>query len=179
LGGAAEDNLSEGGAHAPAAKGALPAERIDEVIRAATGSLGVPMTSAEQQLLRDVVNEIQRLGRKVDEIDNEAASCVEADRAMQLMSEVVGPAAVVALLAYLGAPSQFASASAYEKASGLNLKVRSSGKHEGRLKITKHPAAVVPQPGGCQVRRVQKARGGTAAHQTGNRLLRFYPWDAA
>jgi transposase len=120
-----------------AAKGALPADRIDEVIRAATGSLGVPMTSAEQELLRHVVNEIQRLGRKVDEIDKEATSCVEADRAMQLMSEAVGPAAVVALIAYLGAPSQYASASAYEKASGLNLKVRSSGKHEGRLKITK------------------------------------------
>ena len=33
----------------------------------------------------------------------------------------------------MGAPSEYASASAYEKACGLNLKVRSSGKHEGQL----------------------------------------------
>jgi transposase len=120
-----------------AARAGLSAERIEEVIGACTQSLGVAMTSAERALLRELVDEIQRLSRKVDEIDKQIASWVLPDPIMKLMADVIGPAATAALMVYVGAPSQYASAAAYEKACGLNLKVRSSGKDAGRLKITK------------------------------------------
>jgi transposase len=120
-----------------AAKGSLSRDRIEEVIGVSRGSLGVPMTNDERVLLGDLVDEIQRLRRKVDDIDEQLAAYVESDRVMKLMSGVAGPAATVALMAYVGTPDQYASASAYEKACGLNLKVRSSGKDEGRLRITK------------------------------------------
>jgi transposase len=120
-----------------AAKAGLSADRIEEVIGASTQSLGVAMTSAERVLLRELVDEIQRLSRKVEEIDKQIASWVASDHVMKLMAGVIGPAATAALMAYVGAPSEYASAAAYEKACGLNLKVRSSGKDEGRLRITK------------------------------------------
>jgi hypothetical protein len=64
---------------------------------------------------------------------------------MKVMSAAVGPAAATALIAYVGAPQEYSSARAYEKACGLNLKVRSSGKHEGQLKITKRGPSQVRQ----------------------------------
>lgn len=120
-----------------AARGGLSADRIEEVMGASTQSWGMPMTSAERVLLTELVDEIQRLSRKVEEIDKQIASWVGSDHIMKLMAGVIGPAATAALMAYVGAPSQYASAAAYEKACGLNLKVRSSGKDEGRLRITK------------------------------------------
>ena len=128
-----------------ASKGNLSTNRIAEVIGAASGSLGVPMIEAERVLLGDLAREIQRLTTSLDEIDDLIASRIEPDRVMKLMASVVGPAATAAVFAYVGPPSQYASASAYEKACGLNLKERSSGKHKGQLKITKRGSPRVRQ----------------------------------
>jgi transposase len=128
-----------------AAKGALAADRIEEVIGASIDSLGVPMKSEEQLLFGELVSEIQRLRTKVDQIDGVIASHVASDPIMKLMSDVVGPAATAALIVYVGAPREYASAGAYEKACGLNLKVRSSGKNAGQLKITKRGPPPVRQ----------------------------------
>jgi transposase len=95
------------------------------------------MQSEERALLGDLIREIQRLRGNCDELDEQLAVQVEEDPMMKVMSAAVGPAAATALTAYVGAPRQYESARAYEKACGLNLKVRSSGEHEGQLKITK------------------------------------------
>jgi hypothetical protein len=120
-----------------AARGVLSKDRLEQVVACAQASLGVPMQSEERALLAEVVGEMQRLRGKVDEIDGAIASHVRADPVLSVMSRVVGQAAAAALIVYVGAPEQYASARAYEKACGLNLKVRSSGKHQGRTKITK------------------------------------------
>jgi transposase len=120
-----------------ASHGMLSPERVEEVIGAAVGSLGVPMRDADRALLGDLVGEIQRLRTKVDEIDQQIEGHVQSDPVMKVMAGAVGPAAAAALFTFVGPPAQYGSASAYAKACGLNLKVRSSGTHEGKLKITK------------------------------------------
>jgi transposase len=56
---------------------------------------------------------------------------------------VVGWATASVLWVYIGDPRNYHCAEAYRKAMGLNLKERSSGRHKGRLKITKRgPGAV-------------------------------------
>jgi len=45
---------------------------------------------------------------------------------------------------HLGDPGRYHCAAAYRKAMGLNLKERSSGKHQGKVKITKRG------PGACR-----------------------------
>jgi len=120
-----------------ASRGTLSAARIEEVIGASRGSLGVPMTSAERVALKELVEEIQRQSKKVEEIDRQVATWAGSNHITQLMAGPLGPAATAALVAYVGATSDYASSAAYEKACGLNLKVRSSGKHQGQLKITK------------------------------------------
>ena len=47
------------------------------------------------------------------------------------------------LWVFLGNPANYHCAEAYRKAMGLNLKERSSGRHEGQLKITKRGPGVV------------------------------------
>lgn len=43
----------------------------------------------------------------------------------------------------MGSPVDYASATSYVKAMGLNLKEKSSGKFKGQLKITKRGASIV------------------------------------
>jgi transposase len=57
--------------------------------------------------------------------------------ATQNMSGTVGQITSIVLVALVGDPSKYACAQAYRKALGLNLKERSSGKHKGKLKVTK------------------------------------------
>lgn len=128
-----------------AARGRLSEERIDQLVQAARDTLGVRMQSEEQDLLCELVREIQRLREKTDELDEQLASLLAADPVLKVMSAAVGPAAAGALIAYVGAPQEYSSAHAYQKASGMNLKVRSSGKHEGQIKITKRGPSQVRQ----------------------------------
>jgi transposase len=58
------------------------------------------------------------------------------------MSEVLGKISAAVLLAAVGSPQDYPNAASYTKAIGLNLKERSSGKHKGRLKITKRGPSV-------------------------------------
>ena len=53
------------------------------------------------------------------------------------MSAATGRATSAVLVAEVGDPRQFESARAYQKAFGLNLREKSSGKKRGQLRITK------------------------------------------
>lgn len=126
-----------------ASRGALPRAKINAIVDAATGSLGVPMQPGDRTQLRELVQEIRRLRDERRRLDEELAKVLRAEKVADRMVPVIGTAASAAILGYLGDPREYASAGALEKAAGLNLKVRSSGKHAGQLKITKRgPGAV-------------------------------------
>ena len=55
----------------------------------------------------------------------------------QRMAGTVGKATAAVFTCFVGDPTLFPSAASYVKSFGLNLKEKSSGKHVGRLKITK------------------------------------------
>ena len=59
------------------------------------------------------------------------------------LAAVVGWMTACVLWVFLGNPANYHCAEAYRKAMGLNLKERSSGRHEGQLKITKRGPGVV------------------------------------
>jgi transposase len=58
------------------------------------------------------------------------------------LADTFGLITAVVLIAFVGDPSEYRCAAAYEKAMGLNLKERSSGKHKGKLKITKRGSPI-------------------------------------
>ena len=53
------------------------------------------------------------------------------------MAQAVGKATAAVLALSVGNADEYESAAAYVKSYGLNLKERSSGRHKGRLKISK------------------------------------------
>lgn len=62
---------------------------------------------------------------------------------IQAMAPVLGKRTAVVLGCLLGPPETYPNAASYLKAMGLNLKERSSGKHQGRLMITKRGSGTV------------------------------------
>jgi len=120
-----------------ASRGRCKPETIEGIVLSARTSLGVVMSEQECVLLGALVAEIERFTRQTDAIDKRIAELVRDDEVVQLMAQTVGAVTAAVLIAYVGDPRDYGSASAYEKAFGLNLKVRSSGNHAGQLKITK------------------------------------------
>lgn len=116
--------------------------KVDEVIESAKSTLGVPMEAAELEAMKALVEEIERLRGKVAESDRHLQHLSKQVPVTQNISDTVGLITSIVLVALAGDPSEYECAQAYQKALGLNLKERSSGKHKGKLKITKHGSAM-------------------------------------
>lgn len=128
-----------------ASRGRLGSTRISTIIDAARTTLGVPMTNGEQAKLRAIVEQIEQQSRSLDATDKEIGDVVAADEMTRRLADVVGPACAASIASQVGTPLDFESASAFEKAMGLNLKEQSSGKKIGQLTITKRGPAQVRQ----------------------------------
>jgi transposase len=126
-----------------ASRGALDYRIIEALVDSAKDSLGVPMTGGEKAQLRELVVEIHRLTTEQSRLEKELVGLVRADRVASRLARGFGPALAAAIISYLGDPTEYDSAAALEKAAGLNLKVRSSGKYVGQLKITKRGPGIV------------------------------------
>jgi len=67
----------------------------------------------------------------------------EGNAILQRQGKAVGLATACVLWVALGDPRDYHCGEAYRKAKGLNLKERSSGKHKGKLKLTKRGPSIV------------------------------------
>lgn len=146
-----------------ASRGRVGQERIEAVVESARETTGAGPIEREvdkmkrfAEKMREASAEIRQFRHQLDEVidtteaaaDGETDSCQE--RADSLPSSEIGrlrdfggTKLASVLVARLGAPSEFDSAAAYQKAAGLNLKVKSSGQSDGQPTITKKgPGAV-------------------------------------
>lgn len=115
----------------------LVAEKRLAVLAAARASTGTPMRPREEQMLTTLTLELTRLRRGIRDAEKAVEREVKGYAPAQRIAEVVGSVTGAVLVVKLGDPGRFASASAYVKALGLNLKEHSSGQLKGRLAITK------------------------------------------
>ena len=122
--------------------GSLSEEKIRTLLSSAGCSVGVPCLEAERTLLQWLGADITETRRRLRAIEDEVQRRVEQTPPLRRIGEVVGKVTAAVLLAALGSPQDYADAGSYTKASGLNLKERSSGKHKGQLKITKRGPSV-------------------------------------
>jgi transposase len=122
--------------------GYLGTERIQEVIESARRTVGVRLTDLDRQRLRDYAGEALAAREKLKRTRSQLAKLARQKPAILAMGQVVGVATACVLWAYLGDPAEYHCGAAYVKAMGLNLKERSSGVYQGRLKITKRGFAV-------------------------------------
>lgn len=118
-------------------KGFLSQEKIERIIDTAGKSIGVEMTSGEAEALKRLVEEILRQRSEYKSAKKRVESLSLCNVSIGRMGELIGITTAAVVFTEVGDPLKFGSASEYEKSAGLNLKERSSGKHRGRLKITK------------------------------------------
>jgi transposase len=121
----------------------LQTKQVQLMMRSAQGSTGIPPCDEAKQLIRIAASEALRMRTALDAVDRQTEQVAELAEPTQHLAPVVGKVTAVALVAYLGAFTDYESAAALEKACGLNLKIRSSGNYVGRLKLTKRGSAAV------------------------------------
>lgn len=126
-----------------ASRGRFSREKVDSVVASARTTLGVPMRAGEEAKLKSLVEAIEYQTRLLEQVDAEIAARVESTDPG--LAATVGAVCAGAIVAYLGSPHGYHSAAAFEKAMGLNLKVKSSGEQAGQLHITKRGPAQIRQ----------------------------------
>jgi len=124
-------------------RGFLSAEKIQQVLDSAQDTLGVPCTEGECHLLETLAGEVLRSHEQIRQIEKRIAREVQDDVPLSCMAALVGKTTSLVLDAALGSPLGYPNPRSYLKAMGLNLKERSSGKHQGQLKITKRGPSIV------------------------------------
>lgn len=116
--------------------GLMDAKKFEKVLESAASTAGVPILELEREALMAIANEAQRSLRAYTTAKT-ALEKLSVQTSAQHMAPVVGKATAAVFSAFVGDPSNFPSAGAYVKAFGMNLKEKSSGKFQGRLKLTK------------------------------------------
>jgi transposase len=111
-------------------------EKIERVIASATTTVGVPLVHHERLALSTLANEAHRAVR-LYKVSKHALEKLAQGGPSQAVAPAVGNTTAAVLYTEVGDPRRFASAQAYMKAFGLNLKEKSSGMYTGRLRITK------------------------------------------
>jgi transposase len=117
--------------------GRMSLARATEVVESAATTLGVPMSAGQVALLHALVREILRLQSELEVVDAEAREMCGRDDAVRAMSGVMGHVSAVVVVAMMGDPTGYASAHAFEKGCGLNLREKSSGTKQGAMHVTK------------------------------------------
>jgi transposase len=116
----------------------LKPEKRQAILGAAQNSLGVPCTPGERAHIKALAQDLLRTHRASLEVEKRMAQAVKSgDEEMSKLAEFTGQVTCVILTAILGNLRQYANPASLLKALGLNLKERSSGQHQGQLKITK------------------------------------------
>jgi transposase len=118
-------------------RGHLSQKKGEQLLSGARHSVGVRQSSINVRRLQEYADEALSCRRAVAAIKKRLCELTSDHPVIQAQASAVGPVTASVLWVYLGDPRTYDSGFAYRKAMGLNLKVRSSGKYKGRLKITK------------------------------------------
>lgn len=121
----------------------LEAAKIEALLDSAANTVGVRCVDTEAEWLRELAAEQIELRRRCRALERALAHEVPHDGGLKAQARAVGVVTAVVLRCALGAVEDYPNAASYAKAAGLNLKERSSGKHQGKLKLTKRGPGVV------------------------------------
>jgi transposase len=127
----ARDNLTRWG------RALLKPEKIAAVLESARSTQGVRMEPTECDFMQRCARAAQAARKEIQHVQNALEKRAAGDEKLQRVGQAVGMVTACVLFATVGDPAEYSCGEGYRKALGLNLKERSSGKHQGRLKITK------------------------------------------
>lgn len=135
--GAAASRLAQWG------RGPLKAEKIQRVLRSASETIGVRQRAQDIQRIKQYATAALSAYRETQKARRKLHRLAEDNEIIRRQARAVGIATACVLWVALGDPRDYHCGEAYRKAMGLNLKERSSGKHKGKLKITRRGPSVV------------------------------------
>jgi transposase len=124
-------------------KSQLKDEKIAVVIQSAVNTLGQPCIEAERRYLQALTAEMRHSRQQQKEVKDVLEATVKADTGLSKLTCVIGLITTAVLLSCRLDPRNFINARSFQKALGLNLKEKSSGRDIGRLKITKRGCSIV------------------------------------
>jgi transposase len=115
----------------------LSSDKIEQVIASAQNSLGQPCIEAERAYLQALGKELRHSRLEQRRVKRELEAWVKNDDALTCMRAVICLVTTAVILSCRLDPRLHHCARSYQKAFGLNLKEKSSGRHHGQLTITK------------------------------------------
>jgi transposase len=124
-------------------KSQLTQEKIEQVIQSTGNTLGQPCIGAERQYLQALAEEMRhsRLQRK--QTKQAMETIIKDDDELRELGIAIGLVSTAVLLSCRLDPRNYDCARSYQKALGLNLKEKSSGRFIGQLSITKRGSSTV------------------------------------
>jgi len=118
-------------------------EKIDKVVESAQQSMGVSCIEEERRHLIELCREARRLQQEAMAAQKRVERLTRDTESVNAMVDAIGKKTAAVLHSELGDVSRYDNAGCYVKSMGLNLKEHSSGKHKGKLKITKRGSGTV------------------------------------
>lgn len=120
----------------------LSQEKIDLVIASAKTTLGQPCIEAERRYFQALAREMthSRLERRRAKLALEAV--IDEDEELSELGKLIGKVTTAVLLSVHLDPRNYVCARSFQKAMGLNLKEKSSGRYVGQLKLTKRGSSI-------------------------------------
>lgn len=125
--------------------GRLASTKVSAILASAQTTIGVEMQAGECELMRTIAREARRLQQELKDATRRVEEFSESNPMIEALAAPLGKATAAVLVATVGDPRDYDAAACYRKAYGLNLKVRSSGKYRGQLRITKRGPGVARQ----------------------------------
>lgn len=124
-------------------RGRLAEAKVLALYQSARETAGVPAGRWEQRQLRELATEVLSRRRQRRAAHRQVQQLGRSNPVLVRQAEVVGLVTACVFWVYLGDPRGYSCGRAYCKAMGLNLAERSSGRHQGKLKISKRGHAAV------------------------------------
>ena len=123
-------------------KNGLSSKKIEQVINSAVQTLGQPCIEAERLYLQSLAAELNHSRLQQKQAKQALERLIKEDHELKEMGELIGLVTTAVLMSCHLDPRKFYCARAFQKAMGLNLKEKSSGRHIGQLKLTKRGSSV-------------------------------------
>lgn len=118
----------------------LKEDRIRQVIEWAQQTVGQPMLDEERQMLSDLAADADRIRRQQNELETQIERLIDDEPAFEdvcRLAEEVGESTAAIFRVKIGDFRSYSTTKQLLKAFGLNMKEKSSGEHQGTIRITK------------------------------------------
>jgi transposase len=124
-------------------RGQVPEHRLQALLASASRGVSPEPAEPQRQWIQELAGEMLGCLRILAEARSQLSEVTRDQAVLQRQAKAVGLATACVMWADLGDPRLYSNAWAYQKALGLNLKERSSGKYKGKLKLAKRGSARV------------------------------------